>query len=111
MWQPVFKAETRVTVMGREPWELAVLAVVLIVTNLTSREWAGPLGSVAVTVAALMLTSLVLKRLKQAIPSSAMISYWKWITAKDVYLVGREEICKPLVLEREVRSPNEPMLE
>ena len=99
-WNPVFKVETRVTVMGREPWELAILIVVLLVTNLSSREWAGALGSVFVAAASVIVVSLLLKRIKQAIPPQAISSYWRWFTSKDVYRVEREEICKPLVLEK-----------
>jgi hypothetical protein len=99
-WNPVFKVETRVTVMGREPWELAILIVVLLVTNLSSREWAGALGSVFVAAAFVIATSIVLKRVKQAIPAQAISSYWRWFTSKDVYRVEREEVCKPLVLEK-----------
>jgi hypothetical protein len=99
-WNPVFKVETRVTVMGREPWELAILIVVLLVTNLSSREWAGALGSVFIAAGFVIVTSIVLKRIKQAIPPQAISSYWRWFASKDVYRVEREEICKPLVLEK-----------
>ena len=99
-WNPVFKVETRVTVMGREPWELAILIVVLLVTNLSSREWAGALGSVFVAAVFVIVASIVLKRVKQAIPPQAISSYWRWFTSKDVYRVEREEVCKPLVLEK-----------
>ena len=98
-WNPVFKVETRVTVMGREPWELAILIVVLLVMNLSSCEWAGALGSVFIAAISMMVMSLLLKRIKQAIPPQAISSYWRWFTSKDVYRVEREEICKPLVLE------------
>jgi hypothetical protein len=98
-WNPVFKVETRVTVMGREPWELAILIAVLLVTNLSSREWAGALGSVFVAAVFVVVTSIVLKRVKQAIPPQAISSYWRWFTSKDVYRVEREETCKPLVLK------------
>ena len=99
-WNPVFKVETRVTVMGREPWELAILIVVLLVTNLSSREWAGALGSVFVAAICVVASSVLLKRVKQAIPPQAISSYWRWFTSKDVYRVEREEVCKPLVLEK-----------
>ncbi len=98
-WNPVYKVETRVTIMGREPWELGALLVVLFVTNLSSREWAGALGSVFVTAVAVVVASVLLKRVKQAIPPQAMVAYWRWFASSDVYLVGREELCKPLVLE------------
>lgn len=98
MWEPVYKVETRVTIVGREPWELGVLLVVLFVTNFASREWAGALGSVAVTAVSVVISSMALKKLKQAIGSQAMVHYWFWIIARDVFLVGREEVCKPLVL-------------
>jgi hypothetical protein len=98
-WNPVYKVETRVSVMGREPWELAVLVAVLFVTNLSSREWAGALGSVFVTAVAVIVTSVLLKRAKQAIPPQAMGAYGRWFISSDVYLVGRETVCKPLVLE------------
>jgi hypothetical protein len=98
-WNPVFKVETRVTIMGREPLELAILIVVLLVTNLSSREWAGALGSVFVAVISVIFASLLLKKVKQAIPPQAISSYWRWFTSKDVYRVEREEVCKPLVLE------------
>ena len=97
-WNLVFKVETRVTVMGREPWELAVLLAVLFVTNLSSREWAGALGSVFVTAFVVIVVSILLKRFKQAIPPQAMTAYWRWFASSDVYRVEREEICKPLVL-------------
>ena len=99
MWQPVYKVETRVTVMGREPWELTVLLAVLIITNLTSREWAGAIGAVVVTVIVTLFVNLGLVRLKQAIPAQAMVHFWYWLLSKDVYGVEREEVCKPLVLK------------
>ncbi|NJK43601.1 MAG: hypothetical protein HC933_04410 [Pleurocapsa sp. SU_196_0] len=98
-WNPVYQIETRVTVMGREPWELGALLAVLFVTNLSSREWAGALGSVVVAAVAVIVTSVLLKRLKQAIPPQAMVAYWRWFASSDVYLVERERFCKPLVLE------------
>lgn len=103
MWEPVHKVETRVTLLGREPWELALLVAVLLVVNLTSREWAGPLGSVAVTLVVTALVNLGLKRLKQAIPTQAFVQYGLWLASHDVYLVGREAVCKPLVLTRAER--------
>lgn len=98
-WNRVYKVETRVTIMGREPWELGVLVAVLFAANLSSREWAGALGSVLVAALAAVVTSLLLKRLKQAIPPQAMAAYWRWFASKDVYRVEREEVCKPLLLE------------
>ena len=103
MWNPVFKVETRVTIMGREPWELGVLVAVLFVTNLSSREWAGALGSVFVTALSVTVVGVLLKKLKQTVPPQAMLSYWRWFTSKDVYRVETEEICKPLVLENQAR--------
>jgi hypothetical protein len=47
-----------------------------------------------------IVTSILLKRIKQAIPPQSISSYWRWFTSKDVYRVEREEICKPLVLEK-----------
>jgi hypothetical protein len=98
-WNRVYQVETRVTIMGREPWELIVLVAVLFIANFGSREWAGPLGSVAVAIIAVIITNLILKRVKQAIPSSAMVSYGRWLLSSDVYQVRREEVCKPLVLD------------
>jgi hypothetical protein len=98
-WNPVYKVETRVTIMGREPWELGALVAVLFITNLSSREWTGALGSVFVAGVAVVITSVLLKRLKQAIPPQAMVAYWRWFSSSDVYRVGREEVCKPLVLD------------
>ena len=107
MWNPVFKVETRVTIMGREPWELGTLVAVLFVTNLSSREWAGALGSVFVTALSVTVVSVLLKKLKQTVPPQVMLSYWHWFTSKDVYRVETEEICKPLVLENEARVQQE----
>ena len=104
-WNPVYKVETRVTIMGREPWELGGLLIVLFVTNLSSREWAGALGSVFVTAVAVVIASVLLKRVKQAIPPQAMVAYWRWFASSDVYRVGREEVCKPLVLEGSRAEP------
>lgn len=98
MWEPVYQVNLRVTIMGREPWELGVLLAVLLVTNLSSREWAGAIGAVFVTGVAVVIASLLLKKLKQAIPPQSMQHAWLWLLSKDVYIVGREELCKPLVL-------------
>ena len=98
MWEPVYQVNLRVTIMGREPWELGALLAVLLVTNLSSREWAGAIGAIFVTAVAVTLASLGLKKLKQAIPPQSMSHAWAWLISKDVYIVGREEICKPLVL-------------
>jgi hypothetical protein len=113
VWQPVYKIETRVTVMGREPWELAILLAVLLVTNLSSREWAGAIGAVVVTVIATLIVNIALVRLKQAIPAQAMIHFWYWLLSKDVYVVEREEVCKPLLLKlpRAVRLSSRSRLE
>ncbi len=98
MWEPVYQVNLRVTIMGREPWELAALVAVLFVTNLSSREWAGALGAVLVSAVAVFLTSFGLKKLKQFIPPQAMNHAWLWLLSRDVYPVEREEVCKPLVL-------------
>jgi hypothetical protein len=101
-WNPVYKVETRVTIMGREPWELGVLLAVMFVINLSSRDWAGPIGSVFVTIIAVIIVNVILKRVKQIMPTQAMLSYWQWLLSSDVYEVRREEICKPLILDLRV---------
>ena len=98
MWEPVCQVNLRVTIMGREPWELVALLVVLCVTNLTSREWAGALGAIVVSAIAVFVTGFALKKLKQQIPPQQMQHAWQWLLSRDVYLVEREEVCKPLVL-------------
>ena len=48
---------------------------------------------------ATLIVNIALVRLKQAIPAQAMIHFWYWLLSKDVYLVEREEVCKPLLLK------------
>jgi hypothetical protein len=99
MDEPIYPVDLRLTIMGREPWELMAIVGVGFIANLFSREWAGILLSIPIGLGAAILVSMVLKRVRQTIPLVQLRLLWEWLITRDVYYVGREEICKPLILE------------
>ncbi len=99
MDEPIYAVDLRFTIMGREPWELAAIVGVGLIANLFSREWAGILLSIPIGLGAAFLVSYALKRVRQTIPLVQLRLLWEWLITRDVYFAGREEVCKPLILE------------
>jgi hypothetical protein len=99
MEEPIYPVDLRLTIMGREPWELMAIVGVGFVANLFSREWAGILLSIPIGIGAAIVVSVVLKRVRQLIPLPQLRLLWEWLITRDVYIAGREEVCKPVILE------------
>jgi uncharacterized membrane protein len=99
MWQAVYQVQTKITILGRDPWEWVTILGLTFIALKTSQEWAGAVGALIVAVLTFAISSLILRLVKQRIAVENLIDYLEWLfLTADVYVVERERLCKPLVL-------------
>jgi uncharacterized membrane protein len=100
MWQAVYQVQTKITILGRDPWEWITILSLTFIALKTSQEWAGAVGALIVAVLMFTVSSLILRLVKQRIAVENLIDYLEWLfLTADVYVVERERLCKPLVLQ------------
>jgi hypothetical protein len=99
MWQAVYQVQTKITILGRDPWEWITILGLTFIALKTSQEWAGAVGALIVAVLMFSISSLVLRVVKQQIAVENLADYLEWLfLTADVYVIERERLCKPLVL-------------
>ena len=86
-------------ILGRDPWEWITILGLTFVALKTSQDWAGAVGALIVSALTFVISSLILRLVKQRIAVENLIDYLEWLfLTADVYVVERERLCKPLVL-------------
>ena len=99
MWEPVYQMQTKITILGRDPWEWVAILGLTFIALKTSQDWAGAVGAIIVAALSFTASSLTLRLVKQHIAIENLIDYLEWLfLSADVYVVERERLCKPLVL-------------